>query len=86
MEDRGIHKVFMTERKTLSVSDVIDVDSFFLTAILTGMFLAGVYDLILIFRNIIKHKNIFVSIEDFIYWNFVGIFLYIVIFVSNSGI
>ena len=37
-------------------------------AILWGFKLAIFYDVFLIFRNVIKHKNLFIYAEDFIYW------------------
>jgi membrane protein implicated in regulation of membrane protease activity len=55
-------------------------------AMCAGMMLSAVYDVLRIFRNIIRHKNIFINIEDFIFWNFVGIFIYILIFIVNNGI
>ena len=45
-------------------------------AILWGFKLAIVYDAFLIFRNVIRHKNIFIHIEDFIYWIFCAFFVF----------
>lgn len=45
-------------------------------AILWGFKLAFVYDAFLIFRNVIRHKNIFVYVEDFIYWLFCAFFVF----------
>lgn len=58
----------------------------FIQAMFSGMILSAVYDVLRIFRNVIRHRRIWISIEDFIFWNFVGIFLYIVIFTGNNGI
>lgn len=58
----------------------------FLSAIFAGMILSCIYDVFRIFRNVIKHNSIWVNVEDFFYWNFVGIFLYVLIFYSNDGI
>lgn len=58
----------------------------FLMAMFVGMILSAIYDVIRIFRNIVRHRRIWISIEDFIFWNFVGVFLYIMIFYSNNGI
>lgn len=57
----------------------------FLMAMFAGMILSAIYDVIRIFRNIVRHRRIWISIEDFIFWNFVGVFLYIMIFYSNNG-
>lgn len=58
----------------------------FLSAMFAGMVLSCIYDVFRIFRNVIKHKSVWINVEDFFYWNFVGIFLYVLIFYSNDGI
>lgn len=58
----------------------------FLLAMCAGMILSAIYDVIRIFRNVIRHKIYMVNLEDFVYWNFVGVFLYVLIFLVNSGI
>lgn len=45
-------------------------------AILWGLELAVCYDALLILRNVLKHKNIFVYIEDFFYWMFCALFVF----------
>lgn len=45
-------------------------------AILWGVELAVFYDAISIFRNVIRHKNIFIYIEDFFYWMFCALFVF----------
>lgn len=45
-------------------------------AILWGLELAVCYDALLILRNILRHKNIFVYIEDFFYWMFCALFVF----------
>lgn len=45
-------------------------------AILWGLELAVCYDALSILRNVLKHKNIFVYIEDFIYWMFCAVFVF----------
>ena len=58
----------------------------FMAAMYAGMILSGIYDILRIFRRIVRHKNIYVNIEDFVFWNFVGVFLYVLIFLMNDGI
>ena len=58
----------------------------FLLAMCAGMILSAIYDVIRIFRKVIRHKMCVVNLEDFIYWNFVGVFIYALIFLVNSGI
>ena len=45
-------------------------------AILWGLELAVLYDGFLIFRNVIKHKDFFVYVEDFVYWMFCAFFVF----------
>lgn len=45
-------------------------------AILWGIELAICYDILSILRNVIKHKNIFIYIEDFFYWIFCALFVF----------
>lgn len=58
----------------------------FLDALICGMLLAIVYDILRIFRRIIPHLNIIVSIEDFVYWNLSGIYIFAVMFGTNNGV
>ena len=48
----------------------------FLRAFFTGMLLCGIYEALRIFRRLIRHHPLFVSVEDFIYWLFAGFFLF----------
>lgn len=54
-------------------------------AILWGFKLAIVYDAFLIFRNVIRHKNIFIHIEDFIYWIFCAFFVFDSLYEIGDG-
>ena len=54
-------------------------------AILWGFKLAFVYDAFLIFRNVIRHKNIFIHIEDFIYWIFCAFFVFDSLYEIGDG-
>lgn len=54
-------------------------------AILWGFKLAIVYDALLIFRNVISHKNIFIYVEDFIYWLFCAFFVFDSLYEIGDG-
>lgn len=54
-------------------------------AILWGLELAVIYDAFSIFRILIKHKNIFIYLEDFIYWMFCAIFVFEQLFEIGNG-
>ncbi len=45
-------------------------------AILWGFKLAVFYDVFLILRNVIKHKDFFIYVEDFVYWISCAVFVF----------
>lgn len=45
-------------------------------AVLWGLELAVFYDAISILRNVVKHKNFFIYVEDFLYWIFCAFFVF----------
>ncbi len=59
--------------------------SIFLITVCVGFFIGFVYDLFRIFRKTIKHLNIFIQIEDFLYWLFVSIVMYYILLHENYG-
>ena len=50
-----------------------------------GAFLVAVYDIFRILRILIKHKNIFVHIQDFFFWTFATIFIYYIYYQYYYG-
>lgn len=54
-------------------------------AILWGLELAIIYDAFAVLRILVKHKNIFIYIEDFIYWMFCAIFVFEHLFEIGNG-
>lgn len=62
----------------------VEADAF-LRAFFSGMFLVGIYEALIIFRRLIPHHSILISVEDFLYWLFVGVFLFGEIFRTNHG-
>ncbi len=53
----------------------------FLTSIFTGVVMGALFDLLRIFRKMIKHPNFLVQIEDMLYWiacGFLGFYLFYV--------
>lgn len=57
----------------------------FIDSLYTGLVIAALYDVLRLLRRVIRHKNIFVSIEDFLFWNMAGIFIFAVIYSENDG-
>lgn len=50
-----------------------------------GAFLVAVYDLFRILRILIRHRNIFVHIQDFFFWMFAAVFIYYVYYKYYYG-
>ncbi len=59
---------------------------FFLLSILWGGILLLAYDVLRIFRRLIKHGIILVAIEDLIFWLLASLFIFTMIFHKNNGI
>lgn len=68
------------------MSDLIGLQmQFFLMSILSGIILLVVYDILRIFRRIIKHSRVMVSIEDILFWILGSIFIFVMMFKQNNG-
>lgn len=52
---------------------------------LLGMMLGFLYDLFRIFRMLVPHKNIFVDLEDLLYWILTAWFVFRTLFQFNEG-
>lgn len=59
---------------------------FFLTSILWGVILLMAYDVLRIFRRIIKHDAFFIAIEDLVFWVVASLFIFAMIYRMNNGI
>lgn len=59
---------------------------FFTASIIWGMLLIVFYDLLRIFRRVIKHNSFFVAIEDIIYWVTCSILIFRMMYKQNNGI
>ncbi|MCD7725396.1 MAG: spore cortex biosynthesis protein YabQ [Clostridiales bacterium] len=66
--------------------DIVQEVTFFLHSILAGLFITFVYDWILIFRRLVKHGAVLVSIEDFIFWFACGIGVFYMLYRENNGV
>jgi len=58
---------------------------FFLKSILTGCFIIFIYDLIRIFRRVVKHGIISIALEDFIYWISMAAIIFVMMYKENDG-
>lgn len=64
------------------ISHEIDL---FLQSAYYGMILGASYDVLRILRRVIRHKNVIVYIEDYLFWVVWGIMLFALIFNYNDG-
>lgn len=59
---------------------------FFLTSILWGGILLLIYDILRIFRRVIKHGAFLVAVQDMIFWVAASLFIFSMIYRENNGI
>ncbi len=59
---------------------------FFLLSILWGGILLLAYDILRIFRRLIKQGAFLVAIEDLIFWLLASLFIFSMIFYENNGV
>lgn len=55
----------------------------FITAVEIGILMGVLFDLIRIFRKLIKHPNFFVQIEDMLYWVLCGFVAFYMLYICN---
>jgi spore cortex biosynthesis protein YabQ len=55
-------------------------------SVLSGLFLGFVYDLVRVVRRIIKHPKWLINIQDFVFWLFGSLIIFMDIFKNNDGI
>lgn len=66
--------------------DIIVELVFFLISILWGAIILLAYDGLRILRRLIKHKTLFMGIEDLIFWTVTSVFIFSMIYRENDGI
>lgn len=57
----------------------------FIQAVLTGSVVMGVYDIIRIFRRILPHNLMAVTLEDLFYWIGISLYLSVQIYLTSDG-
>ena len=58
---------------------------FFFRAFVWGILMMVLYDLIRIFRRLIRHSVLAVAVEDVLYWIVCGILIFRMLYLENSG-
>lgn len=66
--------------------NIINEIYFFGCCVLTGIAVISVYDILRIFRRVVKHGVVAIGIEDFIYWVGSSFFVFHIIYIRNDGI
>lgn len=64
---------------------IVEEAKLFVDSLFTGLIIMAFYDILRLLRKIVKHRNLIVNIEDFIYWNIAGIFIFVLIYAENDG-
>ena len=59
---------------------------FFLVSVLCGAFLLVAYDILRIFRRVMEHNAVWISIEDILYWMVGAVFIFRVMYKMNNGV
>lgn len=57
----------------------------FLLSILNGIFLGFLYDLLRVFRRMIKHPRWLVGLQDLVYWVVCSLIIFMEVFRNNDG-
>lgn len=58
----------------------------FLQALQLGVFLMILYDFLRVFRLLLHHNTIAISLEDLFYWIFNGLAVFRLLFMENDGV
>lgn len=64
---------------------IIEEAWLFVDGFLLGALLVAGYDLIRVFRRLIRHGILWVSIEDCIYWVVCAVFMFAMLYQNNDG-
>ncbi len=59
---------------------------FWLASILTGIFMAFVYDLLRLVRRLVRHGKIAVDLEDILYWTACFVLSFTLLYYGNNGV
>lgn len=60
-------------------------NEFLLHALLMGIFITFVYDIIRIFRRVVSHNSFFVSLEDLGFWIYCGGTVFLLMYHESNG-
>lgn len=64
---------------------ILEEARLFVDGFLLGALLVAGYDLIRVFRRLIRHGIVWVSIEDSIYWLICAVLMFVMLYQNNDG-
>lgn len=59
---------------------------FFMTSLFMGIMITFMYDLLLIFRKVVRHNQFWISIEDLVFWVVCAIGIFAMLYKENNGV
>lgn len=59
--------------------------SLFLSSMYIGLLIMASYDILRLLRRIVRHSNIVVGVEDFLFWTVAGFVIFAMIYTENDG-
>ena len=60
-------------------------NAFLIHALLMGIFITFIYDLLRIFRRVVPHRSFFVSAEDLLFWIYCGGEVFLLMYHESDG-
>lgn len=66
--------------------EIITQLQFFGISVLSGALILLVYDVLRIFRRLVKQGTFVLAIQDIIFWTIAGVFIFVIIYKENNGI
>lgn len=64
---------------------ILDEAGVFLDGLILGVLLVAGYDLVRVFRRLIRHGILWVSIEDCVYWIVCAVLMFAMLYQNNDG-
>ena len=66
---------------------VMDIENLFLLhSTILGIYMAFVYDSIRIFRRLVSHNVLFISLEDIVYWIYLAAEVFLLMYRESNGL
>lgn len=66
-------------------TEILGEVDFLIRSMLLGVTITFLYDIIRIFRRVLRHRNFWVSIEDILFWIFCSLCIFYLLYQENNG-